>query len=125
MSWLIVAACSITSLYALYGVGFFNGALKDLVLRDSSLPGIIGHVLLHSGLSHLVGNMIFLWVFGNAICTNIGNWVYLIIFLFCTLLAACGHLMMDGCSAIGASGAINGIVGIIFAMYPLNRVYLF
>jgi membrane associated rhomboid family serine protease len=98
---------------------------QALILRGFSMPGFLGHILLHGGLLHLIGNMIFLWVFGNAICTNIGNWVYLGAFLFCTVVAAFVHVLMDGHPAIGASGAINGIVGMVFAMYPLNRVYLF
>ena len=124
-NWLIVAICSVTSIFAIYGGEFYKGMVDDFVLQDFSFPGIFAHVLLHSGWSHLLGNMIFLWVFGNAVCTNTGNWGYFFTFLFCALLAACGHLIMGGGPAIGASGAINGIVGIIFAMYPLNRVHLF
>ena len=124
-NWLIVAACSIVSLIALVGGGPEEGAFAALVLRDFSFPGLLGHVLLHGDLVHLVGNMIFLWVFGNAICTNTSNGIYLTTFLACALMAAVVHLIMDGSPAIGASGAINGIIGVAFAMYPLNRVYLF
>lgn len=124
-NWLIIAACSIVSLMALFSRGLYDGDYDALILDGFSFPGFIGHVLLHGGLIHLAGNMIFLWVFGNAICTNTNNWIYLAAFLVCTLLSALVHVTMDGRYAIGASGAINGIVGIAFAMYPMNRVYLF
>lgn len=124
-NWLIVAACSVVSLIALFGGGFESGEFDSLVLDGFALPGLIGHVLLHADIIHLVGNMVFLWVFGNAICTNTNNWIYLLTFLACTLIAGATHVLLDGNLAIGASGAINGIVGVTLAMYPLNRVYLF
>ncbi len=124
-NWLIVAACSVVSVIALFGGGFESGAVDALILDGFSFPGIVGHVLLHGDLFHLIGNMIFLWVFGNAICTNTNNWIYMVTFLACTLLSAITHVLVDGSLAIGASGAINGIVGVTLAMYPINRVYLF
>ncbi|MEY3898622.1 MAG: hypothetical protein RLZZ214_4144 [Verrucomicrobiota bacterium] len=120
-NWLIVGACALVSLVAMFG-GMPEEVLDALVLDGWRLPGLVGHVLLHGGLLHLIGNMIFLWVFGNAVCTNTNNFIYLILFLACTLLAAAVHLLADGSLAIGASGAINGIVGLVLVMYPLNRV---
>ena len=121
-NWLIVAACTAVSLIALFGGGLHEGGFDALILDGFSLPGLFGHVLLHADLIHLIGNMLFLWVFGNAICTNTNNWIYLATFIICTLLAAVTHVVIDGSYAIGASGAINGIVGVTLAMYPLNRV---
>jgi len=120
-NWLIVGVCVVVSLLALLG-GLPDEAVGALVLDGWSFPGLLGHVLLHGGLLHLTGNMIFLWVFGNAVCTNTNNGIYLLLFLACTLLAAAVHLVADGSLAIGASGAINGIVGLVLVMYPLNRV---
>lgn len=124
-NWLIIAACSLVSLAAWFGGGFESGAVIPFVLDGFSLPGLFGHVLLHGDLLHLAGNMIFLWVFGNAICTNTNNGVYLVTFAACAMVAAVVHVVIDGSPAIGASGAINGIVGVTLAMYPLNRVHLF
>lgn len=123
-NWLIVATCTIVSLFALFGGGFESGMMDPFILNGFSITGLFGHIFLHVDLLHLIGNMIFLWVFGNAICANIGNGMYLLTFLGCTLTAAIAHLIFDGDPAIGASGAINGIVGVTLAMYPLNRVYL-
>ena len=124
VNWLIVGACVFVSTLAIVGV-LSEDLISSLVLDGFSLPGLLGHVLLHLGLFHLIGNMVFLWVFGNAICTNTNNVIYAFTFLLCTLVAASIHVIMDGSLAVGASGAINGIVGIVFAMYPINRVYLF
>lgn len=124
-NWSIVALCSVVSLIALFGGGLESGDF-DLLILDGFQPiGVVGHVLLHADLIHLIGNMIFLWVFGNAICMNTNNGIYLLTFLVCTVAAAVVHVVVDGSYAIGASGAINGIVGVTLAMYPLNRVYLF
>jgi len=123
-NWAIVGVCSLVSLIAMFGGGLEAGDFDALILDGFSLPGLFGHVLLHADLIHLIGNMIFLWVFGNAICMNTNNPIYLLTFAVCTLVAAVVHVMVDGSLAIGASGAINGIVGVTLAMYPLNRVYL-
>lgn len=120
-NWLIVAACVAMALLELAGI-LPDEVFDALILDGWSFPGLVGHVLLHGGLLHLLGNMIFLWVFGNAVCTNTNNRIYLILFLACTLLAAAVHVIADGSLAIGASGAINGIVGLVLVMYPLNRV---
>lgn len=124
-NWLIVTGCSLVSLFAIYGGGLESGEFDALILDGFTLPGLFGHVLLHADIFHLIGNMIFLWVFGNAVCTNTNNWIYLATFFICTLIAAIAHVLLDGSLAIGASGAINGIVGVTLAMYPLNRVHLF
>ncbi len=106
-------------------IGAVPEALIDLLVLDRGLtPGILGHVLIHGGIFHLAGNMVFLWVFGNAICANTTDRIYIGLFLGVTLGAALCHIIIDGNPAIGASGATNGIVGITLAMYPLNRVHM-
>jgi len=123
-NWTLVGLCTLVSLAAFAG-GLSEETIDSMVLSGWGITGLIGHVFLHGGLFHLIGNMIFLWVFGNAVCTNIGNLRYLAAFFGCTLIAAFAHNIFDGNPAIGASGAINGVVGIVLAMYPLNRIYVF
>ena len=98
---------------------------EALVLDGWSLWGLAGHVFLHADLIHLVGNMIFLWVFGNAVCAKIGNIAYVFVFAGLAIASGTVHNWMDGSPAIGASGAINGIVGMYLIYYPLNDVSCF
>lgn len=123
-NWAIIATSSIVSILALFG-GLPFDVVDAFVLDGFAPSGLLGHVLLHADLLHLIGNMVFLWVFGNAVCSNVGNLVYLALFAAGTLVSASIHLLIDGSPAIGASGAINAIVGVVLAMYPLNRIHLF
>jgi membrane associated rhomboid family serine protease len=101
-----------------------KGTIEAMTLGKSGW-GWLGHLLLHGDLWHLAGNMIFLWVFGNAICAKIGNLYYLQLYLALGLAAAAGHMLFDGNPAVGASGAINGIVGVFLIWYPLNSISCF
>lgn len=119
-NWIIIGACAVVFI-----VGLLPGSLTNNLVLDGLNPiGLIGHLFLHGSLIHLIGNMIFLWVFGNAICSNTNNIIYPILYLGVGISAAFIHLVFDGSPAIGASGAINGITGIVLAVYPTNRVRL-
>ncbi len=96
--------------------------VESMVLEDWNPVGIVGHLFLHVGFMHLLGNMVFLWTFGNVVCRTTSNQLYPWLYLACGLGAAVTHLIVDGGPAVGASGAINGMVGIALAMFPLNRV---
>jgi membrane associated rhomboid family serine protease len=96
---------------------------ETFVLRDWSLSGLIGSIFLHGGFFHLLGNMLFLWVFGNAVCAAVGNGAYPFIYIFLGMFSGAVHLMADGGPAIGASGAINGIVGMTLVLFPKNKLY--
>lgn len=100
-------------------------AIRSMVLGGTSPVGLVGHVLLHGSIIHLAGNMIFLWVFGNAVCGMTSNLVYPLLYLGFGVLAAAAHVAFSDAPAIGASGAVNGIVGMAFAMYPRNAVSVF
>jgi len=123
-NWTIISVISLVSLGWIFGI-LTDSQVMPLVLHGWNPAGIFGHVLLHADFIHWLGNMIFLWVFGNAICTNIGNWRYIGVFAGCAVIAAMVQNVMDGTPAIGASGAINGITGMVLAMYPVNRVSMF
>jgi hypothetical protein len=77
---------------------------------------------LHGGIMHLLGNMLFLWIFGNAICAKIGNIRYIGAYIGLGLLAGISHLVFAGGSVLGASGAINGIVGMFLVLFPQNEI---
>ncbi len=69
--------------------------------------------------------MLFLWVFGNAVCVRVGNLAYFLIFLALGVVAGLAHLSMSAVPAIGASGAINGIVGMFLVWFPTNYMRVF
>lgn len=95
---------------------------SPLILTGWHVFGMVGHTLLHAGIFHLFGNMLFLWVFGNAICAKIGQVGYVFVYAALAWMAAASFLVLDGGSAVGASGAINGIVGVFLVWYPLNSI---
>ena len=97
-------------------------SLGRFVLRGWGLTGLFGHMWLHAGPVHLAGNLLFLWVFGNAVCAKIGNVIYLPVYIGLGLMAAVTHLIFVGRSMIGASGAINGIVGMYLVFFPENHI---
>jgi len=90
-----------------------------------TISGMFLCVFLHLDFFHLIGNMVFQWVFGNAICSKIGNWRYLIVYFAFAFAASICHTWFSQRGAIGASGAINGIIGFYFAIYPRNYIYVF
>ena len=93
-----------------------------LVLRSWRVREFFGHMWLHGGIIHLVGNLIFLWVFGNAVCSKIGGWLYFPLYIFFGLCAAFCHQLFIGGSMAGASGAINGVVGMYLVYFAENDI---
>jgi membrane associated rhomboid family serine protease len=71
---------------------------------------------------HLIFNMVFLFVFGNAVCGVMNQWLYVGLYLALGLAGAALHNLFDGGPAIGASGAISGIIGMYIAIYPTNTI---
>jgi membrane associated rhomboid family serine protease len=98
---------------------------KGLVLEGWTAKGLLGHIWLHSGWIHLIGNMLFLWIFGNAVCAKIGNIAYPLIYLMLGIAAGASHLLLSGGSAVGASGAINGVIAMYLVFFPTNSIVFF
>lgn len=107
-----------------------SGALSDdildrLILSDWSPLGFIGYQFLHAGFFHLAGNMILLWVFGNALNGVMHDLDFILAYLAMGIFAGALHLMVDGAPVVGASGAISGLMGLYLAVYPQNQVSCF
>lgn len=92
------------------------------VLDGWSAVGLFGHMWLHVGYGHIIGNLVFLWVFGNAVCSKLGNILYLHVYIGAGLMAGIVHLLFDDRMAVGASGAIFGIIGTYLLLYPFNSI---
>jgi membrane associated rhomboid family serine protease len=83
-------------------------------------------MFLHGGWFHLIGNMWFLWVFGNNIEDAMGHGRFVAFYLVCGLLAAAAQVAAGPSSPIpmvGASGAISGVMGAYLVLYPRVRVH--
>jgi hypothetical protein len=84
-------------------------------------------MFLHAGWGHLLGNCLFLWVFGRAVEDSMGRFRFLGFYLICGLAAAVAQVFIDPASPIpmvGASGAISGVMGGYLVLYPRVRVHL-
>lgn len=97
-------------------------------LPDSAIPEwmtLITSQFLHGGILHLLGNMLFLWVFGNNIEDRLGHVKYLIFYLTCGVLAALAQWFFSQTSQIptlGASGAIAGVLGAYVLRFPRAQI---
>jgi membrane associated rhomboid family serine protease/DNA-directed RNA polymerase subunit RPC12/RpoP len=91
-------------------------------LRGWSLKGLFGYMWLHGNVFHLLGNMLFLWVFGNAVCAKVGNLRYLFLYVLLGVTAGMVHLLVSHGGVVGASGAINGVVGMYLVLFYQNEI---
>lgn len=82
-------------------------------------------MFLHGGWGHLLGNMLFLWVFGNNVEDSMGRLRFLLFYLLCGIVAAFAQVAINTSSPVpmvGASGAISGVLGGYLVLYPKVRV---
>ncbi|MGH9680148.1 MAG: rhomboid family intramembrane serine protease [Candidatus Acidiferrales bacterium] len=99
-------------------------ARHGISVGQAILP-IFTSMFLHGGWMHLLGNMLFLWVFGGSVEEALGHFQYLIFYFICGIGSAAAHLAVNWGSkvpTVGASGAISGIMGAFIVLYPKSRV---
>jgi len=114
---------------------FQYGAIPALIFGQAELPEgivvipayatLITSMFLHGGWMHLIGNMLYLWVFGNNIEDVMGHVRFVVFYLACGILAALSHALTDPSSTIpmvGASGAISGVLGAYVLLFPRAHV---
>jgi membrane associated rhomboid family serine protease len=90
-----------------------------------SAPTLISSMFLHGSWFHVIGNMWYLWIFGDNVEDRVGHGRFIIFYLLCGIAAALGQVAMEPYSTlptIGASGAIAGVMGAYFVLYPHSRV---
>lgn len=93
--------------------------------RVEPLVTLVSYQFLHAGMLHLVGNLLYLWVFGDNVEDAMGHWRFLLFYLLCGVLAACAHwfaLPQSDVPLIGASGAISGVLGAYLLLHPKAKV---
>jgi len=127
----------------IYQVTLPPHAFKAFLLANSTVPArlpaaLAGHaplgtailpiltsMFLHAGIAHILGNMLFLWVFGDNVEDFYGHFTYLVFYLVCGVGAGLLHIMFNWNSmlpSLGASGAISGVMGAYLILYPRSRI---
>jgi membrane associated rhomboid family serine protease len=112
-----------------------NGPRTRLEQRPQAIPEAPGpspiyltlltSMFMHGGWLHILGNMLYLWIFGDNIEDNFGHGKFALFYVICGLAASFAQIAMDPGSPIpslGASGAIAGVLGAYLVMFPRNRV---
>jgi membrane associated rhomboid family serine protease len=112
------------------------------VVPDHTLAVLTGHshdgfatavvplftsLFLHASFLHVAGNMLFLWIFGDNVEDYLGHFTYLVFYLLSGLAAGGTHILLNqgsGIPSVGASGAIAGVMGAYFILYPKARVLI-
>ena len=116
---------------AVYSFGVIPSVLfatKNLPAELEILPAwltIFSSMFLHGGWMHLIGNMLYLWVFGNNVEDAMGHRRFIVFYLACGLLAALTQAVLNPDSEIpmiGASGAISGVLGAYLLLHPHARI---
>ena len=98
------------------------------LIRGTGVPvwaTLFTMMFLHGGWMHIGGNMLYLWIFGNNTEDTLGHWRYLVFYFVCGLLAEAMQIALSWNSlvpTIGASGAIAGVLGAYFYLFPDARV---
>ena len=92
-----------------------------------SIITIITSMFIHGGLAHIVGNMWFLWLFGDNVESVLGHLKYFLFYMVCGIGAAFGQFLISTSSEVpmvGASGAIAGVLGAYMIQFPKARVHV-
>lgn len=124
--WLI--AINIAT-FLLFGDGLGPQVLQDFAREQlyfrtypAQFHQFFTYQFLHGDVGHLLGNMLFLWVFGNSVCSKMGGGPYLIFYLACGAFAAWTNATFKPNPLIGASGSIAGVTTAYLALFPRSYV---
>ena len=111
------------------------GLIPSVLLGDRALPpevalipaqaSLLTSMFLHGGFMHLIGNMLYLWIFGNNVEDAMGHLRFAAFYILCGIAAALAQVVQDPGSTvpmIGASGAIGGVLGAYLLLHPKARI---
>src|SRR5919112_254820 len=106
---------------------FSYGTMPDLVFQGDFFA-LVTSMFLHGGIMHIIGNMVFLYIFGDNIEDRFGHFKYLILYLFWGIAAGIIHSFYavsvgsGSIPAVGASGAISGVLGAYLVLFPKAKI---
>ena len=139
VTWALIAICVLVFLWqqtpgdggVVLSLGFIPAVLlgkaelsPELVMVPAALTPVTS-MFLHGGWMHLIGNMLYLWIFGNNVEDAMGHGRFIAFYAVCGLAAAAAQAALDPASRIpmiGASGAIAGVLGAYALLYPRAKV---
>ncbi|MEW5990068.1 MAG: rhomboid family intramembrane serine protease [Chloroflexota bacterium] len=105
-----------------------SAALAGTGDAGAAATGVLASLFLHGGWEHLIGNMLFLWIFGNNIEDRLGRLPFLVFYVLGGVVAALAQVWIEPASDIplvGASGAIAATLGAYIVLYPRARILTF
>ena len=126
-----VAIIVLNSLAFLFELSLPNPVLESLIRvygvvpADFTMLTAVTSMFLHGGWLHFLGNMLYLWIFGDNVEDQLGHGRFVLFYLICGVVAGLAHVFMNPASTvptIGASGAIAGVMGAYFVLYPHSRI---
>lgn len=130
-----IVAFTYELLQLLHGTQYFEAFIRTYAivprafianpLAPAQLTSMFTSMFLHGGVLHLGGNMLFLWIFGNNVEDYLGHFKFALFYLACGVGATLTHVVTQTNSpipVIGASGAISGVLGAYFLLFPRARV---
>jgi membrane associated rhomboid family serine protease len=91
-------------------------------LTAAALLPLVAHQFVHAGWLHLLGNMLYLWIFGDHVEDRLGSGIFLVFYLIAGVVAAIGQALIAPAPMVGASGAIAGVLGAYVVLSPGARV---
>lgn len=101
------------------------GAIPAKILTGTSLYTLFTSMFMHGGFLHILGNMLYLWIFGDNVEDTLGKFWFIIMYLLSGLVGSFAHILVSpnsGIPMIGASGAVSGVLGCYIMLYPKARV---
>lgn len=116
---------------AVYSLGVIPAVLLDIKQLPASLAllpaelTVLTSMFLHGGWMHLIGNMLYLWIFGDNIEDTFGRYRFLLFYVICGVAAVLAQTLVNPASEIpmiGASGAVSGVLGAYLLLFPRARV---
>jgi len=113
------------SLPNLEGIIEDYGLIPERIIEGEGLFTIFSSMFLHVGIGHLLGNMWFLWIFGNNLEKRLGKLKLLTFYLLCGTISALIYLILapeKTIPAVGASGAVSGILGGYLILFPKHKI---
>ena len=129
--YITITIIALNALAWLFELSLPHPVLNEFITLYGVVPAafapatLVTSMFLHGSWSHVLGNMWYLWIFGDNVEDRVGHGRFIVFYLLCGIVAALGQVAVAPHSTlptIGASGAIAGVMGAYFVLYPRSRV---